>query len=63
MIVVPRWSRVVDSSWYSNVVEYYYTGRDGKGKSKCKKYKVDMKKHVNDDYALNKHNIDRYEIY
>lgn len=42
-------------SWDSNVVEYYYTGRDGKGKSKCKKYRVDMKKHVNDDYALNKH--------
>jgi len=45
-------------SWDSNVVEYYYTGREGKGKAKSKKFKVNMKKHKNDDYALNKHFLD-----
>jgi predicted dehydrogenase len=45
-------------SWESNVVEYYYTGREGKGKAKSKKLKINMKKHINDDYALNKHFLD-----
>jgi predicted dehydrogenase len=45
-------------SWDSNEVEYYYTGRDGQGKAKHKKFKVNMKKHVSDDHALNRHFLD-----
>lgn len=45
-------------SWDSNEVAYYHTGRDGHGKAKVKKFKVNMKKHVNDDFALNRHFLD-----
>ncbi len=45
-------------SWDSNEVEFFYTGRSGEGKAKRKKIKVNMKKHVNDDYAFNKHFLD-----
>ncbi len=45
-------------SWDSDEVEYYYTGRKGTGKAKCKTLKVNMKKHINDDYALNEHFLD-----
>jgi hypothetical protein len=39
-------------------MEYYYIGRGGEGKAKHKKLKVNMKKHINDDYALNRHFLD-----
>jgi predicted dehydrogenase len=45
-------------SWDPNEVEYYYTGREGAGKAKSKTLKVNMKKHVNDDYAINEHFLD-----
>ena len=45
-------------SWDSNEVEFFYTGRGGQGKAKRKVFKVNMKKHVDDDYALNRHFLD-----